>query len=164
MRFNLSIVALVNWIIIFVSASGWARLNNDLPSKGIDESIGIVEWQFPTSESQWSTLQTHARQQLFRETVGLGSAFFPNLSEANVDIATPQLEKYIQHANNVYNSYVAGRSDFPRPFLLNFSDATPNAIQSLINAGVRIFSFSSVTRDFEWTALEDVIKTSPEVL
>ena len=128
----------------------------------IDESVGIVEWQFPTSEA--AQLQTHLLQKELGEKENIKNAIYPNLSEVNEGSSPYEIEKFAQHAINVYKSFVAGRSHFSKPFLINISDYTPYIIKKLINEGVRIFSFSSVIRDFEWEALEDLIKSNPDVL
>jgi len=131
-------------------------------SGDIDESVGIVEWQFPVSEV--TEIQTHPLQKTLSVDQNFSKALYPNLSEANERDSSHALQRLTKHAKNVYNSFVSGRSDFAKPFLINFSDATPSTIERLIEAGVRVFSFSSVIRDLEWQALESVIKSNPETL
>ena len=50
------------------------------------------------------------------------------------------------------------------PLLLNFSSATPKAIELLILNGVRVFSISSALNGQKWIELENVIRKNPEVI
>lgn len=103
-------------------------------------AAALVEWQFPVENR--STLET------------IAPALYPNVSELNANDPIENLTRLTNHAKWVASTYEAGRGDGPAPFLLNFSDALPQVIETLIKGGVRVFSFSSSMRDVQWEALE----------
>lgn len=135
----------------------------------IDESVGIVEWQFP-----WETadqLATHPLQNVLRSdpAFATSTAIYPNWASGGRRPApgSERNDPISKHGAGVYGSFVAGRRQFTKPLLLNLNDDTPRVLERMIREGVRVFSFSSAIRGQESKLskeLEKVIKNHPEVL
>lgn len=147
----------LGWILLLSVSMAFAQLSGSL-----DESVALVEWQFPIE----SPLELHPFQsQLLTDSccLHLHPALAPNLSEINTGDSPDLLNKLTHHAQSLYWSYVAGRQRYNPPFQLNFSVVTPQAIETLIQAGVRIFSLSSAIPDTSWKEFEQVIRKYPQV-
>lgn len=112
----------------------------------------LVEWDFDPSRKfdvpspQFSLAQS-----------GDG-AFYPNLSPLSEGVG-----KVRNHAGLVYDAFMFGGSS--PPFLLNLSPTLPTAIEQVIQAGVRIVSFSiAFLRGAHFASFERVIADNPEVI
>lgn len=124
----------------------------------------LVEWQFPTAVTDGFRVDPLQERLCRDETQArLWPAFYPRLSEENANEGERGLARLVNHAKQVNLAYAAGREQLDWPFLLNISNATPDALRALIDHGVRIVSFSVGSKS-RLSGLDDVIREHPEVL
>lgn len=124
----------------------------------------LVEWQFPTAVTDGLRVDPLQERLCRDESLALlRPAFYPQLSEENSKESELGLARLVKHAERVYLAYAAGREQLERPFLVNISTATPDALRALIQNGVRIVSFSVGSKS-RLAGLDDVVREYPEVL
>lgn len=129
----------------------------------IDESIAIIDAEFPTRRSRH--VQVHPLQEKLSNGDG---AFYPNKPTSDLpivlDLEPEALKRLNKHGLDAYKSIVAGRTTFPKPFLMNESSNLATGMQSVIDAGVRVFSISMGFELINEASIEAVIRKNPEVI
>jgi hypothetical protein len=131
-------------------------------------AVALIEWQFPVDQPPGLPIHPLQRNWLSHpEAVDFSPALYPNLSEESKKETPYGLARLTKHGERCARTYAAGRANFTPPFLLNVSTTTPNAVQALIKAGVRIFCFSIGGRGEDARLLEWVpatVRDNPDVL
>jgi hypothetical protein len=138
------------WLRLALSASCCLVLGGRLPPRAAASSesplpaaVALIEWQFPTDQPP--SLPIHPQQRRWLscpQSLAFGPSLYPNLSEESKKQTAYGLNRLTKHGERCAHAYAAGRVNFTPPFLLNVSTATPQAVKTLIQAGVRIFCFS----------------------
>jgi hypothetical protein len=129
----------------------------------LEETAGIIEYVFRDSEGIHPLQQQIVDDPAFD---ALDEAFAPHVTADIADIA--ELGAYAQrlsdHAEQVEDTFIAGRAGVSA-FELNISKTvTPKAVQELIDRGVRVFSLSFGLQSDTWPELRTVMEHNPEVL
>ncbi|MFC1610941.1 hypothetical protein ACFL6C_08275 [Myxococcota bacterium] len=134
----------------------------------IDEAVAIIEHQWTVEEEPRLAVHPLQTELNSESRFALKSAFYPNWGGILDDARDPDAayqEGYKVHDERVYATQKAGRSTQVNPFLLNLSRNLPEAIEQLIEAGVKVFSISiAVCRGARWRELDTVIRAHPDVL